>query len=123
MKPIVAFLLLSSALLAATQKIPSIDVDAETARVRKQIQEIQGRSISRDTKTQKQRELLEREIAKVDISISNLVNEIADGVKKGSDGKSTQDREAVAAAQEHRKQALANLRKLLGILRAMNPQL
>ena len=125
MKPIVVFLLLTmSALQAATPKISSIDVDAEAARVRKQIQEIQRQSISRDTKTQKQRELLEREIAKIDLSISNLANEIADGVKKGTDGKNTQeDKEAAAAAQQRRKHALANLRKLLDIVRSMNPRL
>ena len=84
-------------------------IDADVARVKQQMGEIQKSSTPKDQKIEAQRNLLHREVARAEA----LKQEILSGDTK-------QD---VDAKRDRRKAALDNIQKLLDILRSMNPHL
>jgi Skp family chaperone for outer membrane proteins len=87
-----------------------INVDSEVARVKKQLQEIRTSSATKEVKLQKQRALLDREIANTNAKMRD------EQTKKGGPKEDS-------AARDRRKAGVDNLQKLLDILRSMNPQL
>ena len=114
---LIAFLVVAGSSLAATGRVQSAEV--EVARIKKQLQEIQGQGGTRTAKVQKQRELIEREIARASAELRELQQE----QKKESASDSDEAKKSAAAARNRRDAAIANVQKLLEILRGMNPQI
>jgi len=101
----------ASNLLAAPSKIDNIDL--EVTRIRKEISQIQQSTVSRETKIQKQRALIESEMKR---ALEQLRELEADG-KKSAANKAESE-----SPRDHQKTARDNLNKFLDILRSMNPK-
>lgn len=111
MKPLMFFVVCLSALQlhAGSPKFQPINVDLEVARVKKQLHEIHALPVAREQKIQKQRALLDREIAHAKEQIREI---------QASDSK-----EALEASRDRKKAGMDALQKFLDIIRSMNPQI
>ena len=101
-------------------KLQTNNIDFEVARVKKLMREIQDQPIARDAKIQKQRALIESEMARARAQMRQIQE--SDSTNKSA-GTSQDSKDASAGARDRRKAAMDNLQKFLDILRSMNPQI
>jgi hypothetical protein len=96
---------------AKPKRIPlqPINVDREVARIKKQMSEIKALPISAEQKIQKQRSLLDGELAHARTQMQQL--------------KADESKDAMDASRDRYKAGLDTLGKLLDIIRSMNPQI
>jgi hypothetical protein len=92
-----------------TQLPDKHQIDADVARVKQQMQDIQKSSTPKDRKIEMQRSLLQREIAR------------GEALKREIQGGASQDNSA--PARDRRKASLDYIQKFLDIVRSMNPQI
>jgi septal ring factor EnvC (AmiA/AmiB activator) len=102
---------------------PASSLDAEVARVKKELRAIQDQPIAHEAKVQQQRALIERESASARAKIRALQADLSKESSTDTSKETKESKEAQDAARERKKAALDNLQKLLDILRSMNPQI
>ena len=122
LSPFVMFLIAALPLIGATSSRPQ-SVDLEVTRVKSRLQEIQSSGGSSATRTQKQRALIDGEIARASAQLRELEADVKKESKASASGTTENSRAATQAARERRKQAIDNLQKFLEILRSMKAQL
>jgi septal ring factor EnvC (AmiA/AmiB activator) len=106
---------------ADSPKLQTNNIDFEVARVKKLMREIQDQPIARDAKIQKQRALIESEMARARAQMREIQESDSKGTGTSKETKET--KEDQASARDRRKAAMDNLQKFLDILRSMNPQI
>ena len=114
MKYALLFVLIVAAMpmSAAPPAVQTLNVDSEVARVKRQLQEIRSLPDTKEIKLQKQKTLLDREIA-------GAKAKLRDADTKGAGKQETE----TAAARDRRRAARDSIQKFLDILRSMNPQI
>jgi hypothetical protein len=104
-------------------KLQTNNIDFEVARVKKLMRDIQDQPIARDAKIQKQRALIESEMARARAQMREIQESDSKTPGAGASKETKDTKESQASARDRRKAAMDNLQKLLDILRSMNPQI
>lgn len=99
------------------------NVDAEAARVKKELRAIQDQPITHEAKVQQQRALIERESASARARMRVLQADLSKDKSAGSSKETKESKETQDAARDRKKAAMDNIQKFLDILRSMNPQI
>ena len=102
---------------------PASSLDAEVARVKKELRAIQDQPIAPEAKVQQQRALIERESASARARMRALQADLSKSSNVDTSKETKESKEAQDSARDRKKAALDNIQKLLDILRSMNPQI
>ena len=106
----------------ATQPPAGFHLDAEVARVKRELRAIQDQPIAQEVKVQRQRALIERETASARAQVQALQVDLASS-KAGISKESKESKDAQESSRDRKKAAMDNIQKFLDILRSMNPQI